>query len=832
MGTDVQHRHDIDAPRPEPAEPEAAEAAAPLTTFAVPVAGVSRVAEAGAELLRALEPDDDRPTGPSAMVGRADDPAEAEADRVASDVVRAVRGGRGSRPVAPENDGDGVRRAAVGGADPLGGTAVGGGVMEVLQRRRGGGSGLPVDLAASMGSAFGGHDFSGVRVHADGEADTVARSLQAKAFTHGNDIYFSSGTYDPGSEGGQHLLAHELTHVVQNGGTVARKLWTAKAFETATYENWYTSKGAAQKAISKMLTEYATTFEKHGVVLTENIPKALVRIAEMKQSAQWWIKDHQVVESSDGKVTNDPDREKRMAGFVSFVEHLTKETEQLETAAKPKDGDKKKPGKEPAVEQPSPGFLKLQEKYEGDAKSFFEKMGDVAQKAVSDNGDATELEAAVKFPVDPSGIGFIGGKFKASIEMDDDMIKMKSSLSITGGANVEVAEVSGELGGYLEAQAKSGSDCMSLISYAMYRRFRESHVLPREAANYLWGGNSGSYGQKKAEQWSLGVENKMFGEEALPLLADFEKKFKTKEQATKAYEAEKKRIDKKNEQTKKTYVETGGLAGVGAKGDVGVASIEGAVQGSAGRRVDLTSLTNRKGGAGKANVASDSVFAGVAQKLSGGTRGAQKRTGRSVRSLMVMGGVSGTVGFATLKGSATLAMKWMNDGVSKKNGPSVTALDSATLELAGEAGFSLGDLAGDVAGPWVEFIQGKIEDFVAEKARPAAEAKEAETPESEDEAEFEGLDTLVEMNNIALGIDDLKDNLQEELLELAGAKSENADSYKLAVTFDMVAKSIAFELRKQGETKLAIPKGLLEVSKKSSSRMFRFTYKGGAWTRG
>jgi hypothetical protein len=829
MGTDVQHRHDIDAPSPEPVAPETAEDATPLTAFATPVAGVSRVLDAGAELLRVLDPEAATEAPGGAMIGRADDPAEAEADRVASDVVRAVRNGRGAATAPSPDDAGGLRRATNGGNDPLGGSAVGGGVMEVLQRRRGGGSGLPADLASSMGNAFGGQDFSGVRVHTDGEADTVARSLQATAFTHGNDIYFSSGTFDPGSESGQHLLAHELTHVVQNGGSgVRRKLWTAKAFEAATYENWYTRKGTAQKAISKMLADYAATYEKNGVVLTENVPKALVKIAEMKKSAEWWIKDHQVVESANGNVTNDPDREKRMAGFVSFVEHLTKETEQLDAVKKPAKGNEK----EPPVEAPSPGFLKLQEKYEGDAKSFFEKLGDIAQKAVSDNGDATELEASVKFPIDPSGIGFIGGKFKAAIEKDDDLIKMKASLSITGGADVEVAEVSGELGGYLEAQADSGSNCMQLISYAMYRRFRESHVLPREAANFLWGGKTGSYGQKKSEEWSLGVENKMFGEEVLPPLGDFMKKFKTKEQASAAYEAEKKRIEKKNALAQKAYVETGGLAGIGAKGDVGLASIEGAIQGTEGRRVDLTSLTNRKGGAGKQNVGSDSVLAGVAQKLSGGTRGAQKRTGRSVRSLMVMGGVSGTVGFATLKGSATLQMKWMNDGVSKKNGPSVTALDSATLELAGEAGFSLGDLAGDVAGPWVEFLQEKIEEFVAEKARPAALAKEEETPEDEDEAEFEGLDTLVEMNNIALGVDDLKEDIQDELLSLAGATSESADSYKLAVTFDMVQKSIAFELRKQGETKVAIPKGLLEVGKKSSSRLFRFTYKGGAWTRG
>ena len=60
-----------------------------------------------------------------------------------------------------------------------------------------------------------GADLSGVRVHTDSEADGIARSVQAKAFTHGSDLYFSRGTYDPSSSSGKHLLAHELTHVVQ-----------------------------------------------------------------------------------------------------------------------------------------------------------------------------------------------------------------------------------------------------------------------------------------------------------------------------------------------------------------------------------------------------------------------------------------------------------------------------------------------------------------------------------------------------------------------------------------------------------------------------------------
>jgi len=67
-----------------------------------------------------------------------------------------------------------------------------------------------------------GHDFSRVRVHTDARAATVARSLDALAFTVGDDIAFAPGQYRPGSDEGRALLAHELTHTIQQTGGVAR----------------------------------------------------------------------------------------------------------------------------------------------------------------------------------------------------------------------------------------------------------------------------------------------------------------------------------------------------------------------------------------------------------------------------------------------------------------------------------------------------------------------------------------------------------------------------------------------------------------------------------
>jgi hypothetical protein len=80
--------------------------------------------------------------------------------------------------------------------------------------------GQPLDAGtrAYMEPRFG-HDFSKVRIHADARAATSARSVNALAYTVGQDIVFGDGRYSPGSSAGRQLLAHELTHVVQQSGS-------------------------------------------------------------------------------------------------------------------------------------------------------------------------------------------------------------------------------------------------------------------------------------------------------------------------------------------------------------------------------------------------------------------------------------------------------------------------------------------------------------------------------------------------------------------------------------------------------------------------------------
>ncbi|MBN3887652.1 MAG: DUF4157 domain-containing protein [Nostoc sp. JL31] len=91
-----------------------------------------------------------------------------------------------------------------------------------IQQARGGGQPLTDSVKSPMEQAFGA-DFSGVKVHTDTQADQLNQSIQAKAFTTGQDVFFRQGAYEPGSRGGQELLAHELTHVVHQGGRGVRR---------------------------------------------------------------------------------------------------------------------------------------------------------------------------------------------------------------------------------------------------------------------------------------------------------------------------------------------------------------------------------------------------------------------------------------------------------------------------------------------------------------------------------------------------------------------------------------------------------------------------------
>lgn len=186
--------------------------------------------------LAAASPPDPLPTlglgGVQAKLtlGTPGDVYEQEADRVARQVVDEIHSSA-FRASPPPLEGEDVTNGGDTGrvqrqitVQALGNA---GGEMSSeweaqLQGAKSGGQPLSPLVKEPMERSFGA-DFGSVRVHTGAQADGLAQSIQAKAFTTGQDVFFRQGAYEPESRGGQELIAHELTHVVQqSGGAVMR----------------------------------------------------------------------------------------------------------------------------------------------------------------------------------------------------------------------------------------------------------------------------------------------------------------------------------------------------------------------------------------------------------------------------------------------------------------------------------------------------------------------------------------------------------------------------------------------------------------------------------
>jgi hypothetical protein len=146
-------------------------------------------------------------------VGPADDAYEREADAVAEKVMRMEDTDHVQAMISP---GD-IRRKSDQGAGAQ--TEAPAEVHDAIHST---GTGLDDATRSFMESRLG-YDFKDVKVHTDTLAAKSAQSINALAYTSGNDIVFNAGQYLPGTESGKRLLAHELTHVVQQGGGVQAK---------------------------------------------------------------------------------------------------------------------------------------------------------------------------------------------------------------------------------------------------------------------------------------------------------------------------------------------------------------------------------------------------------------------------------------------------------------------------------------------------------------------------------------------------------------------------------------------------------------------------------
>ncbi len=185
---------------------------------------------------------------PKLALGHIDDKYEQEADRVAN----------GQRPSSLQH------------AAQASGVPVSDGFARQLGHTQGGGS-LPEQTRLQMEARLGA-DLSGVRVHTDSRAGQLNKQLQSHAFTHGRDIYFNRGRYQPGTTAGDQLLAHELTHVAQQQDGMASMLQTG---------------GRKSEEIVKEITELCEKYEK---------PKLAPNLIEVVNFCLATLKDNSEIE--------------------------------------------------------------------------------------------------------------------------------------------------------------------------------------------------------------------------------------------------------------------------------------------------------------------------------------------------------------------------------------------------------------------------------------------------------------------------------------------------------------------------------------------------------
>ena len=215
---------------------------------------------------------------PKLTLGPVDDKYEQEADRVARRVVETISSSDQESVQRQEDleDEDELDleeatelRLKVAGLAPVGGADLDPDLESVIQSAQGRGQPLSDSVRQPMERAFGA-DFGGVRLHTNGQADSLNRSIQARAFTTGQDVFFRQGEYRPGSSEGKGLLAHELTHVVQQ---------TKRKYDQYNLKSRNINVTALGEQISRSFrirgsTSYETTVHNHLDNLRENSPTA------------------------------------------------------------------------------------------------------------------------------------------------------------------------------------------------------------------------------------------------------------------------------------------------------------------------------------------------------------------------------------------------------------------------------------------------------------------------------------------------------------------------------------------------------------------------------
>jgi len=276
------------------------------------------------------------------------------------------------------------------------------------------------------------------------------------------------------------------------------KLWSPSEFDSKTEQKRKVGKAnrsGLQVDIINMLHKFWRLPDPMG----KDIEMAIPLLYEMREYVTLWQEQYQERSGSN--------REDRAAGLAQFLTNLneTIETVQgeldvtarsLELATQGTNQGRGRRGafmvtpqmRQQAIQE---RVQEIRDSYRGNAKSLFGKIGGLLLDAMAGKaGDKLEIDLAVEIPVDPDGVGFVGGRMVVKAEKDRSVsggkkaesVRIRAELMLTGGVKVpKFAMLRGELGGYFEAQGRTAQEAMKLVSYGFYRRLRESKAIPKRS---------------------------------------------------------------------------------------------------------------------------------------------------------------------------------------------------------------------------------------------------------------------------------------------------------------------------------------------------------------
>lgn len=552
-----------------------------------------------------------------------------------------------------------------------------------------------------------------------------------------------------------------------------RRLVTKEEFRKETSAGFLSGRGKTLKQLEKLLDEYHALREK-GMHLQPGATqdRAINILNEIREDVNLWMDTHEGDTSRSSK---------RVPGMTKLFIDAGKELAELN---KIRDASREYLGQDQKPVERTENLFKTQ--MEGDVTSILSKIGPIIGAAAPSSGDSAEVEVEVKCPVEPSGVGYLGFRFKAGVErLKGKALKVGFEVAFTGGANIpNVVEIGGELGMYVEAQGATPEKAMELVSYGMYRRLRESKVIPREIANFIWGGSATSVGYKRAEKWAAKVEKENFKDKAINLGGTGDS-------------------DEEG-----SYVETGGLVGAKAKGGIGgVAEMEGSAQYKTGKKYDYESVKALK-----------SAGLGKASKLPT-FRGQTETIGESVHHLEFALSTTG----GPFSGGIKLGFDW---ATQKRQG--MAKLQSVTVALEAGASIPMNELVAKGIGGYIPPLISNLVLGIRKAADLASKDKQTASQNvgSILSASENGATSIIQIAQVPQTVWTPKFEVGGEP-EAFSAPAE----VKLSLTggYDFIEKEWKFEAKLEYIKGIEVNAGVLALKVKKGQKLVRVFYEGGKW---